>query len=61
MQSFILTQALGGILVAVVMKYADNILKGFAIAFSLLVTFVLNIIIFDSQPTIYFGISIVRK
>jgi UDP-sugar transporter A1/2/3 len=33
---FIIHQAVGGLVVAVVVKYADNILKGFASSFSIL-------------------------
>jgi len=44
--------ALGGLLVAVVVKYADNILKGFACSLAIIITFVASIFIFD------FGISL---
>ena len=36
---------------AVVVKYADNILKGFAASFSIVTSFVLCVFIFDFQPT----------
>lgn len=53
-------QAVGGILVATVMKYADNILKGFAVAVSLVVTVGLNTFIFESTLTTHFVIAVVR-
>lgn len=55
----LVNQAIGGILVAVVMKYADNIMKGFAIAVSLCVTVVLNYLLLDGSPTKYFVVAAV--
>lgn len=43
----VLLQALGGLVVAVVVKYADNILKGFAASFSLITAILLSYAIFD--------------
>uniref|UniRef100_A0A8D3C5X5 Solute carrier family 35 member 2 n=1 Tax=Scophthalmus maximus TaxID=52904 RepID=A0A8D3C5X5_SCOMX len=43
----IFNQAFGGLLVAVVVKYADNILKGFATSFSIIVSTVLSIYLFS--------------
>ncbi|KAK7101673.1 UDP-N-acetylglucosamine transporter-like [Littorina saxatilis] len=40
-------QSLGGLLVAAVMKYADNILKGFSTAGSILLSCVASVYIFD--------------
>ncbi|KAI9228307.1 MAG: nucleotide-sugar transporter-domain-containing protein [Piptocephalis tieghemiana] len=53
----ILAQALGGMLVAVVVKYADNILKGFATSISILVSCVASIFLFDFSPRITFLIG----
>ena len=42
-------QSLGGLLVAAVIKYADNILKGFSTAGSILLSCIASIYIFDFQ------------
>ncbi|XP_003383398.1 PREDICTED: UDP-N-acetylglucosamine transporter-like [Amphimedon queenslandica] len=53
-------QALGGLIVATVIKYADNILKGFATAVSIVVSSVLSYFFLgDFDPTIKFGIGTV--
>ncbi|KAI8058911.1 nucleotide-sugar transporter [Gilbertella persicaria] len=44
-------QALGGLLVAIVVKYADNILKGFATSLSIIVSGVISIYLFHFQPS----------
>lgn len=50
----ILLQALGGLIVAVVVKYADNILKGFASSFSIITSCIFSILIFDFKITMSF-------
>lgn len=57
----ILIQALGGLLVAVVIKYADNILKGFACSVSIIVSAVLAYFLFEFEITMMFclGTSLV--
>ena len=57
----ICTQALGGLIVAVVVKYADNILKGFATSLSIILSSVLSVWIFDfvPSPTFLLGALIV--
>ncbi|KAI8344562.1 nucleotide-sugar transporter-domain-containing protein [Chlamydoabsidia padenii] len=50
-------QALGGLLVAIVVKYADNILKGFATSLSIIVSGVISFYLFNFQPTPTFVIG----
>lgn len=49
--------ACGGLLVAMVVKYADNILKGFATSLAIIITCVASIFIFNFQLTIQFSIG----
>lgn len=48
------TQAFGGLIVAVVIKYADNILKAFATSVSIIFSAVASIFIFNIIPRIMF-------
>lgn len=50
----IFNQAFGGLLVAVVVKYADNILKGFATSFSIIVSTVTSIYLFSFHVDLLF-------
>lgn len=50
----ILLQAVGGLVVAVVVKYADNIRKSFATAVSIIVSCALSALLFDFRPTFIF-------
>lgn len=50
----ICVQAAGGLIVAMVIKYADNILKGFATSLSIILSTVASIFMFNFVPTIYF-------
>ena len=45
--SVVIVQAVGGLIVAVVVKYADNVLKVFATSFSIVISCVLSAIFFD--------------
>lgn len=51
----IFNQAFGGLLVAVVVKYADNILKGFATSFSIIVSTVTSIYLFGFHVDLMFS------
>uniref|UniRef100_A0A8D3D7T8 Solute carrier family 35 member 2 n=1 Tax=Scophthalmus maximus TaxID=52904 RepID=A0A8D3D7T8_SCOMX len=53
----IFNQAFGGLLVAVVVKYADNILKGFATSFSIIVSTVLSIYLFSFHVDLLFTVG----
>lgn len=57
--SVIFNQAFGGLLVAVVVKYADNILKGFATSFSIIVSTVTSIYLFGFQVDLLFSVGAV--
>ncbi|KAL7452147.1 hypothetical protein ACHAWC_003872 [Mediolabrus comicus] len=46
----ITVQAVGGLIVAVVVKYADNVLKVFATSFSILLSCVISALAFDFRP-----------
>ena len=58
--SVILLQAIGGLVVAVVVKYADNILKGFAASFSIVTSCILCYFFFDFRPNSMFLVGAVR-
>lgn len=53
----IFNQAFGGLLVAVVVKYADNILKGFATSFSIIISTVLSIYLFGFHVDLLFTVG----
>ena len=55
----ILIQAFGGLLTGVVIKYAGNVLKGFANAIAILTTCFISIPAFDYRPTHTFWIGLV--
>ncbi|TBU35994.1 nucleotide-sugar transporter-domain-containing protein [Dichomitus squalens] len=50
----VLIQVLGGLLTALVIKYADNILKGFATSLSIVISFLASVALFDFQMTVTF-------
>ncbi|XP_005191153.2 UDP-N-acetylglucosamine transporter [Musca domestica] len=51
----VMLQAGGGLIVAVVVKYADNILKGFATSLAIIISCVASIYIFDFNLTFKFA------
>ena len=53
----ILLQAVGGLVVAVVVKYADNILKGFAASFSIVTSCLLSYLFFNFKFTLLFVVG----
>jgi solute carrier family 35 (UDP-sugar transporter), member A1/2/3 len=59
----VVTNAAGGLLVAVVVKYADNILKGFATSVAIILSGILNVILFDASVStmVVFGVGMVRR
>ena len=50
----ITVQAVGGLIVAVVVKYADNVLKVFASSFSILLSCIISAVAFDFRPNLFF-------
>ncbi|XP_020908826.1 UDP-galactose translocator [Exaiptasia diaphana] len=50
----ILMQAFGGLLVAIVVKYADNILKGFATSFAIVLSSIVSVYLFNFHITTQF-------
>lgn len=50
----IVLQACGGLIVAVVIKYADNILKGFATSLAIVISCIASIYIFNFELTFQF-------
>ncbi len=50
----ILVQAVGGLIVAVVVKYADNVLKTFASSFGIVISCIISAIFFDFHPNMAF-------
>jgi UDP-sugar transporter A1/2/3 len=53
----VIVQAVGGLIVAVVVKYADNVLKVFATSFSIVISCVLSAIFFDFHASFAFVIG----
>jgi UDP-sugar transporter A1/2/3 len=53
----ILCQAIGGLIVAVVVKYADNILKGFATSLSIILSSFASMFLFDFHLSLVFIIG----
>ncbi|KAF9535268.1 nucleotide-sugar transporter-domain-containing protein [Crepidotus variabilis] len=50
----VLTQVLGGLITALVIKYADNIMKGFATSLSIVISFLASVALFDFRLSVTF-------
>jgi UDP-sugar transporter A1/2/3 len=50
-------QAVGGLIVAVVVKYADNVLKVFASSFSIVISCIISALLFAFRPTFSFVVG----
>jgi len=50
-------QAVGGLIVAVVVKYADNVLKVFATSFSIVISCIISAFLFAFRPTFSFVVG----
>ncbi|EAU88687.1 UGT1 [Coprinopsis cinerea okayama7 len=50
-------QVLGGLITAIVIKYSDNIMKGFATSLSIVLSFLASVILFDFKITFSFLIG----
>mmetsp|Transcript_28723 Transcript_28723/g.63830 ORF Transcript_28723/g.63830 Transcript_28723/m.63830 type:complete len:416 (+) Transcript_28723:119-1366(+) len=50
-------QAAGGLIVAIVVKYADNVLKTFAASFSIIISSFVSAILFDFRPNVQFVVG----
>jgi UDP-sugar transporter A1/2/3 len=55
----VITQAFGGLMIAVVIKYADNILKGYATSVSIVLSSVLSAVFFGFHITFLFCVGTV--
>lgn len=54
----VLLQAIGGLVVAVVVKYADNIRKSFATAVSIIISCIMSMFLFDFHPNGIFVLGV---
>jgi UDP-sugar transporter A1/2/3 len=52
--SVVVIQAVGGLIVAVVVKYADNVLKTFASSFGIVISCIVSAFLFDFRPNFAF-------
>jgi solute carrier family 35 (UDP-sugar transporter), member A1/2/3 len=52
--------AIGGLIVASVLKYADSVLKGYATAMSVILTGVLSMFLFNTNLSIIYFLGIVN-
>ncbi|CAE7106736.1 unnamed protein product [Rhizoctonia solani] len=53
----VLTQVFGGLITAIVIKYSDNIMKGFATSLSIVLSFLASVALFDFRLTLAFVVG----
>lgn len=53
----IIVQSAGGLIVALVVKHADNILKGFATSSAIILSCIVSMLLFDFHLTILFAMG----
>ncbi|CAE6414055.1 unnamed protein product [Rhizoctonia solani] len=53
----VLTQVFGGLITAIVIKYSDNIMKGFATSLSIVLSFLASVALFDFRITLAFVVG----
>ncbi|GAA5887176.1 hypothetical protein JCM16303_002216 [Sporobolomyces ruberrimus] len=53
----IVLQTVGGLLIALVLKYADNVAKSLSLSMSIVLTFILSVFIFDFKLTLPSGLG----
>ena len=53
----ITVQSAGGLLVALVIKYSDNIVKGFATSLAIIIACIVSMVLFDFQLTVLFTVG----
>jgi UDP-sugar transporter A1/2/3 len=53
----VLTQVFGGLITAIVIKYSDNIMKGFATSLSIVISFLASVALFDFRITLAFVVG----
>ena len=53
----VMLNAMGGLLVAVVVKYADNILKGFATSLAIIITCIVSVFLFGFSISLQFSVG----
>lgn len=53
----VICQSVGGLVTAVVVKYTNTIIKGFAVGLSVVITSVISVFVFSTQPTLIFWIG----
>jgi len=51
-------QASGGMLVAVVVQYADNLLKGFAVCLGIILSALVSVVLFNYKLTLAFAVGV---